>query len=641
MAVNDELRVGESVGEYEIESLIACGSTTTTYRARHRRLERVATLKLLHPVAFLDRPDGREHARRDAVVAASLEHPGIVPVYSAGFVGDSLYVVTAYVDGPTLAALVDGGAVSPSRCGEIIEQVASALEVAHAAGVVHGDVRPECILFGKWGSALLSEFGVTRTSGQTRLATRAELLETLRYAAPEQILGRPATPATDTYGLAATAVRCLTGQHPFADLPPHELVELRTEAPPPSLIGAAADSSRLNAVISAGMALDPAERPAGPSAFARRLRAAIDDLSAEVSAAPSPFALAAETVARRPSRDDRPAREAVPADATRVDRRRDVPIVNDGAAVGRSWATIGACAAAALACGLAAFGVGRVMAPDPPSLPRTGAFDLVTGDQWEPAEVPPPPFRIDAPVGLSARDDGAVSATAGGAEPPGPPGDPLPPEVHKAFHGKPEPIVLRAGERSLVRYTGGLVAGGKLTVFAVPSTNGTLIVSCRPRDADRCGALAANARLRAGRLLEPAPPAPATKAVAEALQRLERERATAVMGDDPDRAAVAEAANRLAAAFRDVAPTLDINGLDRGSAAQLASLREVMERAFSAYDALASAADRLDGSPYRRSAYAFARRRVLAAETRLRLDVVALARSGYTVDDAGTRQGAR
>ncbi|MGH2944282.1 MAG: serine/threonine-protein kinase, partial [Solirubrobacteraceae bacterium] len=225
--------VGETIDTYLLEAVIATGSTSTTFRARDRRLDRAVMLKVLHGEMFAGVPGARERAVVDATLAASLEHPNIVPVYGAGEVGEGLWVASRLTDGDALADAV----LSPRRTAELLERVAGAIDAAHVIGAIHREIRPECIVLDRWGNPLVRDYGVTRTSGRTGMATRMELLDTLRYAAPELILGRGPTPAADIYGLAAVAVRCLTGTHPFPDLPVSELVALRTQAPPPVLVG--------------------------------------------------------------------------------------------------------------------------------------------------------------------------------------------------------------------------------------------------------------------------------------------------------------------------------------------------------------------------------------------------------------------
>src|ERR671917_1463489 len=234
---------------------------------------------------FAGVPGAREKAVDAATLAASLEHPNIVPVYGAGEVGDGLWVASRLAAGD---ALVDA-VLSPRRTVELLARVAEAIDAAHVIGAIHREIRPDCIVLDRWGNPLVRDYGVTRTSGRTGMATRMELLDTLRYAAPELILGYPPTPAVDVYGLAATAVWCLTGAHPFADLPISELVALRTQAPPPALDADGVDVRAINAAIAEGMALDPDARPETAADFVALLERAVGRLPARVAEAPAPF----------------------------------------------------------------------------------------------------------------------------------------------------------------------------------------------------------------------------------------------------------------------------------------------------------------------------------------------------------------
>ena len=141
----------------------------------------------------------------------------------------------------------------------------------------------------RWGHGVLRDFGVTRASGRTGLLTRVQILDSLRYTAPEVLLGKPASPASDVFGLAAVAVCCLTGMPPYRDRPVGEYVVARTTAPAPTLAYRdGAPAAEVNAVLSQAMAPDPAVRPS-PVAFAAALSDAIATLPADVRDAGSPL----------------------------------------------------------------------------------------------------------------------------------------------------------------------------------------------------------------------------------------------------------------------------------------------------------------------------------------------------------------
>ena len=680
-----EIRVGEVIDTYLIEAVVATGTTSTTFRARDQRLDRAVTLKVLHGEMFAGVPGAREKAVDAATLAASLEHPNIVPVYGAGEVGEGLWVASRLADGDALADAV----LSPRRTVALLARVAEAIDAAHVIGAVHREIRPDCIVLDRWGNPLVRDYGVTRTSGRTGMATRMELLDTLRYAAPELILGRPATPAADVYGLTATAVWCLTGTHPFPDLPVSQLVALRTQAPPPALEAPGVDVSALNAAIGTGMALDPAARPASAADLVALLRRAVEQLPGHVAEAPAPFSRAEEDAAAVPPAaapaSEPPPREppppiaalpavpepvvavpavapppavapAPPAGATRFDRRRDHEPEPEPEAAPTPWVAIILCATTVLAIFVGAIGIGSMTAPAPPAAPRTGPFELVPGKVWTAAPVgQATQVQFGDPVVLAARppdDAGADSAAAAPAPAlasvglitePGPPGNPLAGEPLDAFAREPAPTLARVGSRTLVRYRGSLHVGGVVTVFVLPTSNGRALgVACsQPAAEARCAALLATARLGAARAVKPEPPEEVVRPVVEAIRTLDRARGIGeaklnAIANKPEKGkgeteedaadAAAQAASQLASAYGEAAQALELEEGDDGTRAQLVRISEVLLDAQAAYEKLANAIDTADDLTYGSE-----RRTALIADRRLAGAIARLERAGYSV----------
>jgi serine/threonine-protein kinase len=684
------ISVGEVIDTYVIETVVATGTTSTTFRARDQRLDRTVTLKVLHGEIFAGVPGARQKAVDDATLAASLEHPNIVPVYGAGEAGDGLWVASRLADGDTLA----DAALSPRRAVELLERVAEAIDAAHVIGAVHREIRPECIVLDRWGNPLVRDFGVTRMSGRTGMATRMELLDTLRYAAPELILGRPATPAADVYGLAATAVWCLTGTHPFPDRPISELVAMRTQAPPPALAASGVDASALNAAVAAGMALDPVARPQSAAELVALLKRAVARLPAHVAEAPAPFALAAEAAVTGPStaatpplgvpassgpaRADRPrpadppapadpppiaaftpvpgapaAPPAPPAGATRFDRRREHEPEPEAEQPPTPWVTIILCVTTVLALGVGAIGIGGMSAPGPPEPPRTGRFDLVPGTVWASAPIGQAPLQLEDPVVFALRRSAnAASASASASEPepapavasvgliakPGPPANPLAGEPLDVFVREPEPTLVRAGRRTLVRYRGALNVGGAVTVLVLPTNSGrALAVACsQPAAEAPCAALLETARLGGVRAVTPQPTEAVARAIADAVRKLERARGIASLRlraaakktkkKDDDDGAAAQAANQLASEYGEAAQALSLDEGDAGTRAQLARISEVALDAQEAVERMSTAIDTEDDL-----VYDAARVDALNADRTLAQAIKRLRRSGYSV----------
>jgi serine/threonine protein kinase len=280
---------GEVIDGFEILEVVAVGGSSTTFRATHQALAREVAFKFVHPGVFAGDDAGFDAARADAIRVARLEHPAIAPVFAAGRHRDGLYVASALPKGRTLEELAAGRAIAPADVAPVLVNIGDALAEAHAQGVVHRDLRPACITVDRWGHGVLRDFGVTRASGRTGLLTRVQILDSLRYTAPEVVLGRPASPASDVFALAAVAVCCLTGLPPYRDRPPGEYVVARTTAPPPALLRPdGSPATEVNAVLAAAMASDPDDRPA-PAAFAAALSEALAALPAELRDAVTPL----------------------------------------------------------------------------------------------------------------------------------------------------------------------------------------------------------------------------------------------------------------------------------------------------------------------------------------------------------------
>lgn len=630
-------QVGDAIGHYALEQVLAQGTTSTTYRARDGRLGRTVAIKLLHGETFVDDPQARGRAVADAALAARLEHPGIVPVYDSGELGDALWIATGLADGPTLEAAVMRGDVSPRRTVELLEQVAAALDGAHAAGAVHRELRPSAIVFDRWRHPLVADFGVTRTSGRTGLATRMELMDSLRYIAPELVLGRGATTATDVYGLAAVAAWCLTGRHPFPELPPAELLGLRADAPPPQLVAPVGAVAGVNAALAAGMAVEPAQRPASAGALVALLRDAVAALPDEIAAAPAPFLIGGDDAPRLTQQASGSTgataaggRRAT-SDMTRVDRRREPPAPAPDADRRRPWKALAACASIVVAAAAGAFGVGRLTAPQPPDPPRAGPFELVPGSVWTIAPAGRvAPLSLAGATLLQLRGEPEAVAFAGVIRRPGAPGDPLAGDALAAFERPPAARHVRVAERRLLRYRGALRSGGQLTAFALPTSAGALVVACGERRLEaRCAALAASARLGDARALAPQPTTRTTDALFEVLRTF----STALSGADAAlgaRAAdeVRKGAGLAAQAYGTLAGDLELDGADRGTAALLGAVATAARRAAGELQALSSALDR-----ERPRAYLAAARSARRAGARVTDAIGALRRAGFRVQE--------
>jgi serine/threonine-protein kinase len=223
--------LGAELAGYRLIAEIGRGGMGVVYRAEHLHLGRPAALKVLTPGLASD-ASFRERFVRESRTAAGLEHPNIVTVYDAGEADGLLYMAMQYVDGSDLAKLLASGPQDPERAVSILGQVASALDAAHARGLVHRDVKPANVLT-QGDHAYLTDFGVAKRTADTALTGAGQLVGTMDYLAPEQIKDGPLSPATDVYALGCVLYHCLTGKPPYHDAEPAAVLYAHLDAPPP------------------------------------------------------------------------------------------------------------------------------------------------------------------------------------------------------------------------------------------------------------------------------------------------------------------------------------------------------------------------------------------------------------------------
>jgi serine/threonine-protein kinase len=199
---------------YEIERVLGRGGMATVYLARDCELDRPVALKVL--TEHLAGDDSyRARFLREARAAARLVHPNVVQVFDVSEDERGLFIVMEYVDGVTLAEeLARRGSLPPDEAVDIAVQICAGLEQAHAAGLVHRDVKPRNILL-RDGVAKLADFGIARTLDGTGFTEQGVVLGTAAYLAPEQARGEPVTAAADLYSLGVVLYELLTGRRPF------------------------------------------------------------------------------------------------------------------------------------------------------------------------------------------------------------------------------------------------------------------------------------------------------------------------------------------------------------------------------------------------------------------------------------------
>ncbi len=260
---------------YRVEGVLGRGGMGVVYEAIQSSLERRVALKVLRTELAED-PAFVERFRREGKLQASLEHPHVLDVYEVGESAEGLFLAMRLVRGPTLAELLRAGDLDAERALNLLDQVAGALDAAHAAGLVHRDVKPQNVLVGEGDNAFLTDFGLSRAGTDSATVSRA--LGTVAYVAPEVIRGEPPSPASDRYAFAATLFHCLSGDVVFprgsdaavlyshASEPPPPISECRTELP-----------RALDGPFEHALAKDPADRPASARALVESVRETLGD----------------------------------------------------------------------------------------------------------------------------------------------------------------------------------------------------------------------------------------------------------------------------------------------------------------------------------------------------------------------------
>jgi serine/threonine-protein kinase len=274
-----EVGVGTRLLDYRVESVLGRGGMSVVYLAEDLRLKRKIALKLLAPDLAEDERF-RERFLRESALAASIDHPNVIPIYDAGEVEGVLYIAMRYVAGTDLKALLrEERSLEPNRAFAIAGQIAEALDSAHAHGLVHRDVKPANVLIATQGGgehAYLSDFGLTKSASFSTELTRAgQLLGTIDYVAPEQIRGESVDGRADQYSLGCLLFECLTGEVPFRRDAEVAVIYAHLHDAPPVASGRSTVPVGLDAVLRRAMAKKPRDRYASCGELVAEAQAAL------------------------------------------------------------------------------------------------------------------------------------------------------------------------------------------------------------------------------------------------------------------------------------------------------------------------------------------------------------------------------
>ncbi|GAB1817152.1 serine/threonine-protein kinase [Herbidospora sp. RD11066] len=280
--------VGQRLGDYTIEAVVGRGGMATVYRARDQRLGRAVALKVLAPQLAED-SRFRDRFVRESRLVASIDHPHIIPIYEASEHDGMLFIAMRYVDGGSdMRKLVQANGPLPvARANHLFSQIASALDEAHANGLVHRDVKPANILVTANDHVYLTDFGLTKSSSaDSGLTSQGHFMGTPRYVAPEQIRGLPVDGRADGYAFACVVYEALAGLPPFQRDTELALLYAHVSHDPPPLTPYRPDLPHVvNQVVARALSKSPLDRYPTCTAFVSALRDAISGVEGDV---PSP-----------------------------------------------------------------------------------------------------------------------------------------------------------------------------------------------------------------------------------------------------------------------------------------------------------------------------------------------------------------
>jgi serine/threonine protein kinase len=269
----------EKFSRYELKEELGHGGMATVYRAYDPLFEREVALKILNR-ELLDDPQVRERFERETKIIAKLEHAAIVPVYDVGHDNNQLFFVMRYMSGGSLTERIQNKSLLLSQMAHILQRVATALDYAHARGVIHRDLKPGNILFDEYNNTYISDFGIAKLTQATTTITQSGILGTPTHMSPEQAKGEAVDGRSDIYSLGVILFEMLSGKTPYDATTPLGMAFKHATYPVPRILN-------VNPNLPAGVEMVIEKVMAKERE--RRYRSGVEFANAFVAILPEPF----------------------------------------------------------------------------------------------------------------------------------------------------------------------------------------------------------------------------------------------------------------------------------------------------------------------------------------------------------------